>query len=58
MQALDDIVRAGTARYIGASSMFAWQFAKAQSTASAAGRLASSRCRIITTSSIAKRSAR
>ncbi|HAK55939.1 MAG: aldo/keto reductase [Vicinamibacterales bacterium] len=27
--ALNDIVRAGKARYIGASSMFAWQFAKA-----------------------------
>ena len=30
MGALHDIVRAGKARYIGASSMFAWQFAKAQ----------------------------
>ena len=30
MQALDDVVRAGKARYIGASTMFAWQFAKAQ----------------------------
>jgi aryl-alcohol dehydrogenase-like predicted oxidoreductase len=30
MQALDDVVRAGKARYIGASSMFTWQFAKAQ----------------------------
>ena len=29
----DDVVRAGKARYIGASSMFAWQFAKAQRTA-------------------------
>jgi 1-deoxyxylulose-5-phosphate synthase len=29
LQALDDIVRAGKARYIGASSMFAYQFAKA-----------------------------
>jgi aryl-alcohol dehydrogenase-like predicted oxidoreductase len=29
LSALDDIVRAGKARYIGASSMFAWQFAKA-----------------------------
>jgi 1-deoxyxylulose-5-phosphate synthase len=28
MRALDDIVRSGKARYIGASSMFAWQFAK------------------------------
>jgi aryl-alcohol dehydrogenase-like predicted oxidoreductase len=30
MEALHEIVRAGKARYIGASSMFAWQFAKAQ----------------------------
>ncbi len=30
MQALHDVVKAGKARYIGASSMFAWQFAKAQ----------------------------
>src|SRR5207249_9862461 len=33
MEALHDVVRAGKARYIGASSMFAWQFAKAQSVA-------------------------
>ncbi|GAB2932051.1 aldo/keto reductase [Nonomuraea fastidiosa] len=30
MEALNDVVRAGKARYIGASSMYAWQFAKAQ----------------------------
>ena len=30
MDALNDVVRAGKARYIGASSMYAWQFAKAQ----------------------------
>jgi aryl-alcohol dehydrogenase-like predicted oxidoreductase len=30
MAALHDVVQAGKARYIGASSMFAWQFAKAQ----------------------------
>ena len=30
MEALNDVVRAGKARYIGASSMFAWQFMKAQ----------------------------
>jgi aryl-alcohol dehydrogenase-like predicted oxidoreductase len=30
MEALNDIVRAGKARYIGASSMWAWQFAKLQ----------------------------
>jgi aryl-alcohol dehydrogenase-like predicted oxidoreductase len=37
MQALDDIVRAGKVRYIGASSMFAWQFAKAQHVAAVNG---------------------
>ena len=30
MEALHDVVRAGKARYIGASSMYAWQFARAQ----------------------------
>lgn len=33
MEALHDVVKAGKARYIGASSMHAWQFAKAQYTA-------------------------
>jgi len=37
MDALNDVVRAGKARYIGASSMYAWQFAKAQRTAERAG---------------------
>ncbi|UZJ62550.1 aldo/keto reductase [Pseudomonas sp. KU26590] len=37
MEALHDVVRAGKARYIGASSMFAWQFAKAQQVAAAHG---------------------
>jgi 1-deoxyxylulose-5-phosphate synthase len=37
MGALNDVVRAGKARYIGASSMFAWQFAKAQFISRAAG---------------------
>jgi len=37
MEALHDVVKAGKARYIGASSMFAWQFAKAQYTAEAHG---------------------
>ena len=37
MEALHDVVRAGKARYIGASSMFAWQFAKAQHTADVRG---------------------
>jgi len=33
MDALHDVVKAGKACYIGASSMFAWQFAKAQAAA-------------------------
>jgi len=33
MAALHDVVNTGKARYIGASSMYAWQFAKAQSVA-------------------------
>jgi 1-deoxyxylulose-5-phosphate synthase len=37
MAALHDVVRAGQARYIGASAMFAWQFAKAQYTAQIGG---------------------
>ena len=38
MDALNDVVRAGKARYIGASSMYAWQFAKAQYTAQSLGK--------------------
>jgi aryl-alcohol dehydrogenase-like predicted oxidoreductase len=37
MEALHDVVKAGKARYIGASSMWAWRFAKAQYTADAHG---------------------
>ena len=37
MEALHDVVKAGKARYIGASSMFAWQFAKAQASAGRRG---------------------
>jgi aryl-alcohol dehydrogenase-like predicted oxidoreductase len=33
MEALHDVVKSGKARYIGASSMYAWQFAKAQAAA-------------------------
>jgi aryl-alcohol dehydrogenase-like predicted oxidoreductase len=33
LEALHDVVKAGKARYIGASSMYAWQFSKAQYTA-------------------------
>lgn len=37
MEALHDVVRSGKARYLGASSMYAWQFAKAQHTAETHG---------------------
>ena len=37
MEALNDVVRAGKARYIGASSMWAFQFAKLQHAAEANG---------------------
>src|SRR3984885_11162968 len=37
MAALHDVVTAGKARYLGASAMFAWQFAKAQHVASQHG---------------------
>jgi aryl-alcohol dehydrogenase-like predicted oxidoreductase len=33
MEALHDVVKSGKARYIGASSMYSWQFAKARSVA-------------------------
>jgi aryl-alcohol dehydrogenase-like predicted oxidoreductase len=37
LEALNDVVRAGKARYIGASSMMAWQFSKALHTQKANG---------------------
>jgi len=37
MEALHDVVKAGKARYLGASSMHAWQFAKMQHTAQMGG---------------------
>jgi aryl-alcohol dehydrogenase-like predicted oxidoreductase len=37
MEALHDVVKSGKARYLGASSMFAWQFAQAQHAASLNG---------------------
>src|ERR1700749_2607084 len=37
LEALHDVVQAGKARYIGASSMFAWQFAKALATSDLGG---------------------
>jgi aryl-alcohol dehydrogenase-like predicted oxidoreductase len=37
MEALHDLIKAGKVRYIGASSMFAWQFAKLQHAADLGG---------------------
>jgi 1-deoxyxylulose-5-phosphate synthase len=37
LEALNDVVRAGKARYLGASSMFAWQVCKARYVAAAGG---------------------
>jgi aryl-alcohol dehydrogenase-like predicted oxidoreductase len=37
MEALHDVVKAGKARYLGASSMYAWQFAKLQRAAEVGG---------------------
>ena len=37
MEVLDDVVRAGKVRYLGASSMWAWQFAKLQTAARLGG---------------------
>jgi aryl-alcohol dehydrogenase (NADP+) len=37
MEALDDVVREGKALYIGASSMYAWQFAKMLNTSDSGG---------------------
>ena len=37
LEALHDVVKAGKARYVGASSMYAWQFAKARYIARAEG---------------------
>jgi 1-deoxyxylulose-5-phosphate synthase len=37
IQALDDLVRSGKVRYIGASAMYAWQFAKLQASAAVTG---------------------
>jgi 1-deoxyxylulose-5-phosphate synthase len=59
LEALHDVVKAGKARYIGASSMYAWQFAKALHLAERHGwtRFVS-RCRTTTTCCTARRSAR
>ena len=59
LEALNDVVKAGKARYIGASSMHAWQFAKMLYTADRLGADAVlSPCRTTTTSCIARKSAK
>ena len=58
LEALHDVVKAGKARYIGASSMFAWQFARMLYTSDRHHWTALSPCRTITTWSIAKKSGR
>ena len=49
IEALHDVVKAGKARYIGASSMYAWQFAKMLHVAERRAGRTSSRCRTTTT---------
>src|SRR6516225_383513 len=56
LEALHDVVKAGKARYIGASSMHAWQFARALGIAERNGGPALSVCRTSSTCSIARRS--
>ena len=58
MEALHDVVKAGKVRYLGASSMYAWQLAKMQHAAAMHGWTPSWRCRTSTTSSSARRSGR
>ena len=58
MAALHDIVQAGKARYIGASSMYAWEFARPSTPPARPAGRASCRCRTTTTSSTEKRSGR
>ena len=59
LEALDDVVRAGKALYIGASSMFAWQFPKMlHDLRRDRAEPASSPCRTTTTWSTAKKSGR
>ncbi|MGI8535790.1 MAG: aldo/keto reductase [Mycobacteriales bacterium] len=56
VEALHDVVKAGMARYVGASSMDAWQFAKALCTAeSVAGRARRARGRAARPAASARR---
>ena len=56
MEALHDIVEAGKVRYLGASSMYAWQFAKLQHAAGQAAGPGSCPCRTSTTCCAARTS--
>ncbi len=59
LEGLHDVVKAGKARYIGASSMYAWQFAKSLYTSRLNGWTEFvSPCRITSTFSIARKSAK
>ena len=58
LEALHDVVKAGKARYIGASSMNAWQFSKAHYLARMAASPRPCPCRTTTTCSTGKRSGR
>ena len=57
MEALHDVIKAGKVRYIGASSMYAWQFAKLQHAADLGAGPASYPCRTSTTCSAARTNA-
>ncbi len=48
MEALHDVVKAGKVRYLGASSMYAWQFAKMQESPAPTAGPRSCRCRTST----------
>jgi aryl-alcohol dehydrogenase-like predicted oxidoreductase len=58
LEALHDAVKSGKVRYIGVSSMYAWQFAKALYLADLNGWTGSCRCRTTTTSSTGRQSGR
>jgi 1-deoxyxylulose-5-phosphate synthase len=58
LRALDDVVRSGKVRYLGASSMWTWQFAKLREMQRPTAWRPSWPCRISTISPIARKSAR
>jgi 1-deoxyxylulose-5-phosphate synthase len=58
MEALHDLVRAGKVRYLGASSMFAWQFARLSTRRKITAGPSLFLCRTTTTCCTARKSAR